>query len=338
MSYLSSPGGRTVRSILVAVVLGGTATPNRAFAQDSGFVAWPRELASRAPALADDIARKFGERPRMIAFGGRDTMQILFWNPEIWRGDMDSKVLPEKSVPILREGSKDIAAYVWTTFGRDAGVNVIRVAFMRFVHDSPYLRREHVAPAQEVSAMFSRQMLETGQLPMMAVGLREAGAWSPQFQKWLDSVGKGRQMKTTEHDSFVRGPKALAPRGFALLDSIEKDFGQRPKEFAFTAKDTIDVTFWSPSFWRDDMQSKEFPQASLPLVRQAAERVGGYLWKSYARDAGVDVIRVTFVRMRRVSSASLTSDIPAQELVGQLTRKQLETGPPQLVSLTMTER
>jgi hypothetical protein len=86
------------------------------------------------------------------------------------------------------------------------------------------------------------------------------------------------------------------------------------------------------------MQSKEFPQASLPVVRKAAERIGGILWTSYGRDAGINVIRITFVRMRRVSTALTTSDVPAQEVTGQLTRKQLETGPPQLVSLTMSER
>jgi hypothetical protein len=86
------------------------------------------------------------------------------------------------------------------------------------------------------------------------------------------------------------------------------------------------------------MKSKEFPQASLPLVRKAAEHVGGFVWSTYGRDAGIDVIRVTFVRMRKVSSARLTRDVPAQEVIGQLTRKQLETGPPKLVSLTMTQR
>ena len=143
---------------------------------------------------------------------------------------------------------------------------------------------------------------------------------------------------SVRQDAFVRGPRELAPRGFALIDSIERDFGERPHELAFTGKDTIEVTFWNAAFWRNDMRSKEFPQASLPLVRQAAERVGGFVWTTYGRDAGIDVIRVTFVRMRRVSTALLTSDVPAQELTGQLIRKQLVTGPPQLISLTLTPR
>src|SRR5205814_9289321 len=81
---------RTVPLILTAVLVSSAAVPARAFAQDTGFVAWPRELASRASALADGIAREFGQRPRMIRSGGRDTIEILFWNPKIWQNDMES--------------------------------------------------------------------------------------------------------------------------------------------------------------------------------------------------------------------------------------------------------
>lgn len=328
-------------SILAAVVVSGTLVPARTIAQDTGIVAWPRELASRAPALADGIAREFGQRPRMIRFGGRDTIEILFWNPRIWQDDMESKVLPEKSIPFVREATKRIAAYAWTTFGRDAGITSIRVTFVRVVHDSKYLNPNREVPAQEASGLFSRQMLETGQLPVLATVLREGGAWSPAYQKWLDSLRKARDttaQRSIAQDAFVRGPRPLVPRGFALVDSIERDFGERPRELAFTGKDTIDVTFWNPAFWRNDMKSKEFPQASLPLVRKTAEHVGGFVWTSYGRDAGIDVIRVTFVRMRRVGTPRFTGDVPAQEVTGQLTRRQLETGPPQLVSLTMIER
>ncbi|HEY2854878.1 MAG TPA: hypothetical protein VGJ18_18610 [Gemmatimonadaceae bacterium] len=332
--------------IVAAGLAHGATTPKHAYAQDSGFVAWPRELASRAPAVADGIAREFGERPRMIAFGGRDTIQILFWNPKIWQDDMESKVLPETSLPIVRGATRDVAAYVWTTFGRDAGVNVVRVAFVRVVHDSKYINPTHEAPAQEVSALFSRQMLETRQLPMLATALREGGAWPPAFQKWLDSSRAARQAKAKENpsgaynprDAFVRGPQKLAPRGLALVDSIERDFGDRPRELAFTGKDTIEVTFWNPSFWRRDMESKEFPQASLPLARKAAERVGGFVWRKYGRDAGIDVVRVTFVRMRRVRTTVATRDVPVQEVTGEFVRRQLVTGAPQLVSLTLTQR
>lgn len=143
--------------------------------------------------------------------------------------------------------------------------------------------------------------------------------------------------RPVRHDWFFRGPRELTPRGFALIDSIERDFGERPYELAFR-KDTIEVTFWNVPFWRNDMRSKEFPQASLPLVRQAAEHIGGFLWTAYGRDAGINVIRVTFVRMRRVSTARVMDDVPAQELTGELRRNQLMAGPPQLVSLTLTPR
>src|SRR5581483_375396 len=126
---------RTTWLILAAAFVTGAATAKRATAQDSGFVGWPREFASRAPGLADGIAREFGERPRMIRFAVRDTIKILLWSPKIWRAYMESKVLPEQSIPIVQKMARDVAAYVWTTFGRDAGVNVIQLAFMRVVHD-----------------------------------------------------------------------------------------------------------------------------------------------------------------------------------------------------------
>jgi hypothetical protein len=154
----------------------------------------------------------------------------------------------------------------------------------------------------------------------------------------IERGGGTTERATPPQDAFVRGPPSLAPRGLALVEAIGRDFGERPRELAFTGKDTIDVTFWNPAFWRTDMVSKEFPQASLPLVRKAAEHVGGFVWTTYGRDAGIDVIRVTFVRMRRVNTAVMTSDVPAQEVTGQLTRKQLESGSPQLVSLTMSQR
>ena len=339
MSSVPYHSERTTRSILAAVLISGAAMPARAFAQngDTGFVAWPRELASRAPALADGIAREFGKRPRMIAFGGRrDTLYLLFWNPKIWQDDMTSKVLPEKTMPIIREASKNVAAYVWTTFARDAGVNVVSVLFVRVVHDQPYVAPHREVPAQEVSALFTRQMLETGQPANLATVLREGGEWPPAVGNWLDSLRKTRH--SVPPDAVVRGPRELAPRGFALIDSIQRDFGERPRELAFTAKDTIDITFQNPAFWRNDMQSKEFPDASLPLVREAALHVGGFVWRTYARDAGIDVIRVTFVRILRVSNSHFTGDVPVQEVVAQLARKQLETGPPQLVSLTLNPR
>jgi hypothetical protein len=171
---------------------------------------------------------------------------------------------------------------------------------------------------------------------------------APDNQRWLDSLRKAT-IKTKKYqdflngvpdprDAFVRGPRELAPQGQALIDSIERHFGERPHELEFAGTDTIAITFWNPGFWRDDMQSKEFPQASLPLARTAAEHVGAFVWSAYGRNAGIDIIRVTFVRMRREGTANLTRDVPVQEVTGQFIRKQLVTGPPQLVSLTLTQR
>ena len=98
--------------ILAAGFASGAAIPHRACAQESGFVGWPRELASRAPALADGMTREFGQAPRTITFGGRDTMEILFWNPTVFQDDMDSRVFPDKALPMVRGAMKDVAAYV----------------------------------------------------------------------------------------------------------------------------------------------------------------------------------------------------------------------------------
>ena len=49
--------------IVAAGFANGAAIPHRASAQESGFVAWPPELASRAPALADGMTRD-SARPR----------------------------------------------------------------------------------------------------------------------------------------------------------------------------------------------------------------------------------------------------------------------------------
>lgn len=50
-----------------------------------------------------------------IAFGGRDTLFLLFWNPKIWQDDMKSKVLPEKTIPVVREAARNVATYVWNS-------------------------------------------------------------------------------------------------------------------------------------------------------------------------------------------------------------------------------
>lgn len=302
--------------IIAAGTIGGAVTPHRVVAQDSGFVAWPRELASRAPGLADGIAREFGQRPRMIRFGGRDTIQILFWNPKIWQDDMDSKVLPDTSTPIVGRAARDVAAYVWSTFGRDAGITFIRIAFMRVVHDNKYLRPNHEVPAEEASASFTREMIERGQLPAVAISIREGGALAPKVQKWLDSLNKP---------------------WYRMRDTVLRDVGQLPSDVKFLGRDTVDVLFWNPTFWWSD-NSKNVPEESLPIVRQTAKRAAERVWTRYGRDAGVNVIRVRFTRVLSVTEGNVRRMFDAQDVTAQFTRKQLEAGRLDSVQLTIVQR
>jgi len=61
-------------------------------------------------------------------------------------------------------------------------VSVARVAFVRVVHYKKYIAPTHEQPAQEVSGMFSRQMLETRPLAMVAIVQREDDAWGERRQ------------------------------------------------------------------------------------------------------------------------------------------------------------
>ena len=322
---------RSIATLLAALAV-GTATTNAASAQVNQleFPRWPAELAPRAPVLAAAIERDFGQRPRWMVYGGQDTLDVKFVNPGWWSSTDTSEEIPKESIELAHEAAKHVAKFVWTNFGRDAHLNSLSIYFFRVRRESNGLPSREM-PHGHVQVQFTRQDLESGHLEQGHLTVSIYGIaihHIPQVEREI----------AARPDLFVRGPTELAPRGFALGDSIERAFGERPREIDFSAKDTLDVTFWNPTFWRSDMQSKEFPQASLPLVRQKAEQVGGFLWSRYGREAGINVIRVTFVRMRRVNTGPVTGDVPVQELTGQLTRKQLETGPPKLVSLTMTQR
>src|SRR5690348_5756513 len=315
-----------VALLLAAGFLGVAATSHRAFAQDAGFLSWPHALAPRAPALADGITREFGERPRMIAFGGRDSLKIFFWNPKIWQGDMDSQVFPEKSVPVIREAMKDVAAYAWTTFGRDAGVQSVLVVFMRVIHDRKYADPTHELPAQEVYGLFSRQMLETGQLPAAAIAQREGGRLDERTQKWLDSLRWGPEEGRSTRDSIRAG--------------IQRDIGQPAVEVESKRKDTVDVVVSNPTFWRKDDTLKALPEASLPAVREAAKRGAESVWARYDRAAWIKVIRITFRRdwQERVAPGVMRQQ-PAQEVTAQFRRRELEAGLVlEKVQLTIVQR
>lgn len=113
----------------------------------------------------------------------------------------------------------------------------------------------------------------------------------------------------------------------ALTEAIQRDISERPTEIRLTGRDTIDVVFWNPRFWWKDESLKSVPEESLPVVRQAAKQVAAYVWDRYGRDAGINVMRISFTRVRREPvSARVTRQVEAQEVTGYFTRHQLETG------------
>ena len=312
--------------IIAAGMIGGAATPHRVVAQDSGFVAWPRELASRAPGLADGIAREFGQRPSTIAFGGRDTMRIVFWNPRIWQDDMDSRVLPQKSLPLIGGAVTNVAGYVWRAMAREAGVTVIAVDFVRVVHDEKYIRPSHEAPAQVVTGLMTREMIESGVVaPPLTIALREAGALNEQTQQIVDSLRWG--------------PKNQRATREMLAAVIQRDLGEIGVHVTLNGADTIDVEVWNPRFWRTDDTLKALPMATLPVVRQAAKLGAESIWHRYGRDAGINVIRITFRReWREVVTATSAVQHPAQDVTVWFTGRQLAAGQLEPVQLKIVQR
>lgn len=148
------------------------ASGKRSAADHQEFVDWPSDLAPRAPSLADSIERDFGDRPYAMQFVGRDTMRILFWNPRFWRGNQGRK-LPQESLPIVSKAARHVAAYVLDGFGRDAGVDVVILTFIR-VRRGMQLVRVVPVPAQEVTTLYSRKMFEPHprELPTLAISER----------------------------------------------------------------------------------------------------------------------------------------------------------------------
>ena len=310
--------------IIAAGMIGGAATPHRVVAQDSGFVAWPRELASRAPGLADGIAREFGQRPSTIAFGGRDTMRIVFWNPRIWQDDMDSRVLPPKSLPPIGGAMADVAGYAWRAMARDAGVSVIIVDFVRVVHDDKYIRPGHEVPAEVVRGVMTRELIESGRAPAVATTLREGGAWDEPTQHVIDSARWGPENQ--------RATRA------ALDTAVQRELHEIGVYVRLNGADTIDVEVWNPRFWRTDDTVKAFPMATLPVVRQAAKRAAEAVWQRYGRGAGIKVIRITFRREWREVAGTVAVQHPAQDVMVRFTQRQLAAGQLQPAQLTITPR
>ena len=319
------------------VAPGQMATREHGVAQQSGtarpvvaahreFVGWPSELAPRASALSDAIQHRYGDRPYVIAFATRDTMDITFWEPSFWRDDL-GPAFPRKSMPVVAKGSKDLAGYVLNGFGRDADVNAVRVRFIR-LREERQLGTSRRVPAQEVSVLYTRGMLEPGSRDVQ-IRVEAAPALYAPVEVPRDSE---RVVQLPARDT-------MAQRSAALTGAILRAIGQRPADITLTGRDTLDVRFWNPSYWWKGDSLKSVPEASLPVVRQAAKRTAEEVWARYGRDAGINVIRVKFVRVRRDRVTSTMSELKeAQEVSAQFTRQQLESGQLDGVQLTIVQR
>jgi hypothetical protein len=176
MSWISSVVKMCRRMPAVAGALLGVLVTGQAVAQpvstdDVVLVRLPVEFDSRAPALVDGVGRDFGQRPRAIVFSGRDTMILYFVKPAFWNRDMEAEHVPEESLPLARQAAEHLARYVWTTFGRDAGLDVVGIIFIRLQRVHGVLIPNQEVSAQQVEIHFNRQMLETGkgEFPIMMV-------------------------------------------------------------------------------------------------------------------------------------------------------------------------
>src|SRR5690349_4465975 len=109
---------------------------------------------------------------------------------------------------------------------------------------------------------------------------------------------------------FPRWPAELAPRAPVLSASIERDFGQRPRWMIYSGRDTLEVIFVTPGMWPSNSESKEFPPESIDYAHEAAKHVAGFVWRNYGRDAGLNSMTVTFMRMRRESHGLPNREVP----------------------------
>jgi len=121
------------------------------------------ELASASATLSEAIQRDIGQPVSEIRLTGRDTVDVLFWNPTFWWKDDTLQALPEASLPAVRQAATRTAEYLWDRYGRNAGIAVIRITFRRDYYELvPGARRQR--PGQEVITQFTRQQLEAGKL------------------------------------------------------------------------------------------------------------------------------------------------------------------------------
>jgi hypothetical protein len=133
------------------------------------FDSWRASAQGNVPveggsaALNDAIERAIGQRPHDINLKGKDTIEVVFWNPRLWWKDALSPSLPEETLPVVRQMAKRTGEELWKRYGRDAGINVIRIRFER-MYTEVVKNMRMMKPAQVVTGQFTRQQLERGQL------------------------------------------------------------------------------------------------------------------------------------------------------------------------------
>lgn len=139
--------------------------------------------------------------------------------------------------------------------------------------------------------------------------------------------------------ALLRWPRELESRAPTLFNGIESDFGERPRGIFFYGRDTLNIIFVEPRFWARDMDSTEVPQASLPVVAESAQHLAWYMWNNFAREAGINYMRFTFVRRRRAHNVLIPNkDVSSQQVTASFSREALETGRPERPLLGIVER
>ena len=143
-------------------------TQKRAFSWN-GIIRGPKELVPQGVAIVQNIANDFGEPPGELAFAGKDTIEVTFWDPAFLR-DVPSKTFAEASLPLVRKAAGQVGGVIWHSYGQKAGINVIRVKIIRALRGDGGLLME--VPPQEFTGTLTRKELETGQPPRASLTIK----------------------------------------------------------------------------------------------------------------------------------------------------------------------
>lgn len=136
---------------------------------------------------------------------------------------------------------------------------------------------------------------------------------------------------------FIRWPANLAPRAPALARAIENEAGERLWMIVFTGPDSMEVMFWNPSIWSNDLHSKEIPKETLPTIREAQLHLAKYVWSTFARDAGINYLSISFERVLREDHLGVAGEFPHGQVGIHINRQQFELGKPELGLTTVTQ-